>query len=158
MYHLLYHIGAITDKKVSNLYLNTLGASRSKDPLVKAIRDSHLLTNFKQMAARSRLRKINDEGVASHSIIYSVDGDLLLLLIWKDILFPGSTDLKIIGKEKWNDSDTSTQKLADLLVTSSKQYITFKEIQEKYGIHYKKIGKVLNRAKLLNQFKSWRMG
>jgi len=44
------------------------------------------------------LRKINDDGVASHSIIYSVDGDLNLLLGWKDTLFPGSPEIKIIGK------------------------------------------------------------
>ena len=139
----LSRIGAVTDKKVSNLDLNTLGAPRSRDPLVKTIRDSHLLTNFKQMAARSRLREINDEGVASHSIIYSVDGDLPLLLGWKDTLFPGSPGIKIIGKDNLIDSSTSTQKLADLLLTSSQYSITFQEIQEKCGIESKRISKAL---------------
>ena len=139
----LSHIGAITDKKVSDMNLNILGAPRSKDPLVKTIKESHLLTNFKQMAARSRLREINNEGVTSHSKIYSVDGDLNLLLGWKDTLFPGSPDLKFRGKEKLNDSDTSTQKLADLLLTSSKDFITFQEIQEKCGIHERKISQAL---------------
>ena len=139
----LSRIGALTDKKVSDMNLNMLGAPRSKDPLVQNIRESHLLTNFKQMAARSRLREINDEGVASNSIIYSVDGDLPLLLGWKDTLFPGSPDLKIIGKERLIDSSTSTQKLADLLVTSSKDFITFQEIQDKCGIHKRKISQAL---------------
>ena len=139
----LSRIGAITDKKVSDMNLNMLGAPRSRDPLVKTIRESHLLTNFKQMAARSRLREINNEGVASYSKIYSVDGDLPLLLGWKDTLFPGSPDLNFIGKEKLNDSDTSTQKLADLLVASSEYFITFQEIQEKCGIESKRISKVL---------------
>ena len=139
----LSRIGAVTDKKVSDMNLNILGAPRSKDPLVKTIRESHLLTNFKQMAARSRLREINDEGVASHSIIYSVDGDRNLLLGWKDTLFPGSPDLKFRGKEKLNESDTSTQKLADLLLTSSQYSITFQEIQEKCGIESKRISKAL---------------
>ena len=139
----LSRIGAVTDKKVSDMNLNILGAPRSKDPLVKTIRESHLLTNFKQMAARSRLREINDDGVASHSIIYSVDGDRNLLLGWKDILFPGSPGIKIIGKEKLNESDTSTQKLADLLLTTSQNSITFQEIQEKCGIESKRISKAL---------------
>ena len=95
------------------------------------------------MAARSRLREINDDGVASHSIINSVDGDLNLLLGWKDTLFPGSPDLKYRGKEKLNESDTSTQKLADLLLTTSKDIITFQEIQEKCGIHERKISQTL---------------
>ena len=139
----LSHIGAITDKKVSDMNLNMLGAPRSRDPLVKTIKESHLLTNFKQMAARSRLREINNEGVASYSKIYSVDGDLNLLLGWKDTLFPGSPDLKFIGKEKFNESDTSTQKLADLLVTSSQNSITFQEIQDRCGIHERKISQAL---------------
>jgi hypothetical protein len=96
------------------------------------------------MAARSRLREINDDGVASHSIIYSVDGDLNLLLGWKDTLFPGSPEIKIIGKDNLINSSTSTQKLADLLVTSSKDYITFQEIQDKCGIHKRKISQALN--------------
>jgi hypothetical protein len=139
----LSRIGAVTNKKVSDMNLNMLGAPRSKDPLVQNIRESHLLTNFKQMAARSRLREINDDGVASHSIIYSVDGDRNLLLGWKDILFPGSPGIKIIGKEKLNESDTSTQKLADLLLTTSQNSITFQEIQEKCGIESKRISKAL---------------
>ena len=139
----LSRIGAVTDKKVSDMNLNILGAPRSKDPLVKTIRESHLLTNFKQMAARSRLREINDDGVASHSIIYSVDGDRNLLLGWKDTLFPGSPEIKIIGKEKLNESDTSTQKLADLLLTTSQNSITFQEIQEMCGIESKRISKAL---------------
>ncbi|MBT7243676.1 MAG: hypothetical protein HN879_09690 [Flavobacteriaceae bacterium] len=139
----LSRIGAVTNKKVSDMNLNMLGAPRSKDPFVKTIRESHLLTNFKQMAARSRLREINDDGVASHSIIYSVDGDRNLLLGWKDILFPGSPGIKIIGKEKLNESDTSTQKLADLLLTTSQNSITFQEIQEMCGIESKRISKAL---------------
>ena len=141
---MLSRIGAVTDKKVSDMNLNTLGAPRSRDPLVQNIRESHLLTNFKQMTARSRLREINNEGVASHSIIYSVDGDLPLLLGWKDTLFPGSPDIKYIGKDNLINSSTSTQKLADLLITSSQDFITFSEIQEKCGINKRKISQALN--------------
>ena len=65
------------------------------------------------------------------------------MLGWKDTLFPGSPDLKFRGKEKLNESDTSTQKLADLLVTSSKDFITFQEIQDKCGIHKRKISQAL---------------
>ena len=65
------------------------------------------------------------------------------MLGWKDTLFPGSPDLKIIGKERLIDSSTSTQKLADLLLTSSQYSITFQEIQEKCGIESKRISKVL---------------
>jgi len=140
----LSRIGAVTDKKVSAMNLNMLAAPRSKDPLVQIIRESHLLTNFKQMAARSCLRNISDEGVASKTKIYSVDGDLPLLLGWKDTLFPGSPDIKYIGKDKLIDSSSSTQKLADLLITSSKDFITFSEVQEKCGINKRKISQALN--------------
>ena len=95
------------------------------------------------MAARSCLRIISDEGVASKTKIYSVDGDLPLLLGWKDTLFTGSPDLKFIGKERLINSSTSTQKLADLLLTSSQYSITFQEIQEKCGIESKRMSKVL---------------
>jgi len=139
----LSRIGAVTDKKVSDMNLNMLGAPRSRDPLVRNIRESHLLTNFKQMAARSCLRIISDDGVASKTKIYSVDGDQSLLLSWKETLFPGSPEIKIIGKDNLINSSTSTQKLADLLVTSSKDFITFQEIQEKCGIESKRISKAL---------------
>ena len=89
------------------------------------------------------MREINDDGVASHSIIYSVDGDLNLLLGWKDTLFPGSPEIKIIGKGNLINSSTSTQKLADLLLTSSQYYITFQEIHERCGIESKRMSKVL---------------
>ena len=65
------------------------------------------------------------------------------MLGWKDTLFPGSPEIKIIGKDNLMDSSTSSQKLADLLLTSSQNYITFQEIQEKCGIESKRMSKAL---------------
>ena len=65
------------------------------------------------------------------------------MLGWKDTLFPGSPDIKYIGKDNLINSTTSTQKLADLLVTSSQDFITFQEIQDKCGIHKRKISQAL---------------
>ena len=59
------------------LDLNKLGAPRSNDPLIRTIKESHLLTTFKQMSARISLRNIDDNGVAQSAHVYSIDGDLL---------------------------------------------------------------------------------
>ena len=90
------------------------------------------------------MRGINDEGVAAHAKIYSVDGDLSLLISYKDILFPGSPEIKFMGKEELNFTDSSTQKLADFLLTTKKPFITFSEIQEKCGIESRRMSKVLS--------------
>jgi len=70
------------------LDLNQLGAPRSNDPLIRTIKESHLLTSFKQMSARISLRNIDDNGVAQKARVYPIDGDLSLLISWKDRMFP----------------------------------------------------------------------
>ncbi len=76
-------VGSLQSCPAKGLDLNKLGAPRSKDPLIRTIKESHLLTTFKQMSARISLRNIDDNGVAQRAHVYSIDGDLSLLISWK---------------------------------------------------------------------------
>ena len=76
------------------------------------------------MSARISLRNIDDSGIASPAYVYSIDGDLTLLLSYKDKMFPNSPEVKMIPKDQVLESATATQKLANLLITSCSYYIT----------------------------------
>ena len=91
-------VGSLQSCPAKGLDLNKLGAPRSNDPLIRTIKDSHLLTTFKQMSARISLRNIDDNGVAQRAHVYSIDGDLSLLISWKDRMFPNSSEIKYMGK------------------------------------------------------------
>ena len=152
-------IGSLKSSPASGLNLNKLGAARSKDPLVNIIRESHLLTTFKQMSARISLREIDDYGIASPAHVYSIDGDLSLLLSSKDKMFPNSPEVKIICKDQVLEAATATQKLANLLVTTScNDYITNKELKETCGLKRNMIDKALNskQVKPIARAKGWK--
>jgi hypothetical protein len=151
-------IGSLKSSPASGLNLNSLGAPRSKDPLVNIIKESHLLTTFKQMAARISLRNIDDSGIASPAHVYSIDGDLPLLFSSKDKMFPNSPEVKIIGKDQVLEVATATQKLANLLVTSCSAYITNEELKETCGLNPNMITKALNSklVKAIAKTKGWK--
>jgi hypothetical protein len=151
-------IGSLKSSPASGLNLNYLGAPRSKDPLVNIIRESHLQTTFKQMAARISLRNIDDSGIASPAHVFSIDGDLPLLLSSKDKMFPNSPEVKIIGKDQVLESATATQKLANLLITSCSYYITNEELKEKCGLNPNMIAKAFNSklVKAIARAKGWK--
>jgi len=151
-------IGSLKSCPASGLNLNYLGAARSKDYLVNIIRESHLLTTFKQMSARISLREIDDYGIASPAHVYSIDGDLSLLLSSKDKMFPNSPEVKIIGKDQVLEAATATQKLANLLVTSCSAYITNEELKETCGLNPNMIAKALNSrlVKAIASAKGWK--
>ena len=150
-------IGSLKSSPASGLNLNKLGAARSKDPLVNIIRESHLLTTFKQMSARISLREIDDSGIASPAHVYSIDGDLPLLFSSKDKMFPNSPEVKIIGKDQVLEAATATQKLANLLVTSCSYYITNEELKETCGLNPNMIAKAFNSrlVKAIARAKGW---
>ena len=150
-------IGSLKSSPASGLNLNYLGAPRSKNPLVNIIRDSHLQTTFKQMAARISLRNIDDSGIASPAHVYSIDGDLPLLFSSKDKMFPNSPEVKIIGKDQVLEVATATQKLANLLVTSCSYYITNEELKETCGLNPNMIAKAFNSrlVKAIARAKGW---
>ena len=111
------------------------------------------------MAARISLRNIDDSGIASPAYVYSIDGDLTLLLSYKDKMFPNSPEVKIIGKDQVLEAATATQKLANLLVTTScNDYITNKELKEKCGLNPNMIAKAFNSklVKAIARAKGWK--
>ena len=68
------------NKAAKRLDLYKLGAPRFNDPLIRTIKESYVLTTFKQMSARISLRNIDDNGVAQRAHVCSIDGDLSLLI------------------------------------------------------------------------------
>ena len=48
--------------------------------------------------------------------MYSIDGDLLLLISWKDRMFPNSPEIEYKGR-RLDEGSTISQKFADLLLT-----------------------------------------
>ena len=155
---MIARIGSLKSSPASGLNLNSLGAPRSKDPLVNIIKESHLLTTFKQMSARISLRNIDDSGIASPAYVYSIDGDLPLLLSYKDKMFPNSPEVKMIPKDQVLESATATQKLANLLITSCSAYISNKELKETCGLNPNMITKALNskQVKSIAIAKGWK--
>jgi hypothetical protein len=151
-------IGSLKSSPASGLNLNNLGAPRSKDPLVSIIRESHILTTFKQMSARISLRNIDDSGIASHTHVYSIDGDLSPLLNSKDRMFPNSPEVKIIRTDKALETASAIQKLANLLITTRSTFITNKELKEKCGLNPNMIAKALNNklVKAIISAKGWK--
>ena len=110
------------------------------------------------MAARISLRKIDDSGIASPAHVYSIDGDLSLLLSSQEKMFPNSPEVKIIGKDQVLEATTATQKLANLLVTSCSAYITNEELKETCGLNPNMITKALNSklVKAIAKTKGWK--
>ena len=151
-------IGSLKSSPASGLNLNNLGAPRSKDPLVSIIRESHILTTFKQMSARISLRNIDDSGIASPAHVNSIDEDLSLLLNSKDRMFPNSPEVKIIRTDKALETASAIQKLANLLITTCSTFITNKELKEKCGLNPNMIAKALNNklVKAIISAKGWK--
>ena len=110
------------------------------------------------MSARISLRNIDDSGIASPAHVYSIDGDLSLLLSSKEKMFPNSSELKIVRIDQVSETTTATQKLANLLVTSCSPYITNKELKEKCGLNPNMIAKALNSklVKAIAIAKGWK--
>ena len=139
------------------LDLNKLGAPRSNDPLSRTIKESHVLTTFKQMSARKSLRNIDDKGLAQRAHVYSIDGDLSLLISWKERMFPNSPEIEYIGRTIDEGSNIS-QKFADLLLTSESLVLTGNELLEKCGLRSNMIVKALESrlVKPIIQNRGWK--
>jgi hypothetical protein len=110
------------------------------------------------MSARISLREIDDYGIASPAHVYSIDGDLSLLLSSKDKMFPNSPEVKIIGKDQVLEAATATQKLANLLVTSCSYCIKNEELKETCGLNPNMIAKAFNSklVKAIAIAKGWK--
>jgi len=150
-------VGSLQSCPAKGLDLNKLGAPRSNDPLIRTIKESHLLTTFKQMSARISLRNIDDNGVAQIAHVYSIDGDLSLLISWKDRMFPNSSEIKYMGKTL-DEGSSISQKFAYLLLTTESLVLTGNELLEKCGLKPNMIVKALETriVKSILQNRGWR--
>ena len=150
-------VGSLQSCPAKGLDLNKLGAPRSNDPLIRTIKESHLLTTFKQMSARISLRNIDDNGVAQRAHVYSIDGDLSLLISWKDRMFPNSSEIKYMGKTL-DEGSSISQKFAYLLLTTESLVLTGNELLEKCGLKPNMIVKAIETriVKSILQNRGWR--
>ena len=116
-----------------------------------------MLTTFKQMSARISLRNIDDKGVAQRAHVYSIDGDLSLLISWKDRMFPNSPEIEYIGR-RLDEGSSISQKFADLLLTPESLVLTGNELLEKCGLKPNMIAKALESrlVKPILQNRGWK--
>ena len=150
-------VGSLQSCPTKGLDLNKLGAPRSNDPLIRTIKESHLLTTFKQMSAIISLRNIDDNGVAQRAHVYSIDGDLSLLISWKVRMFPNSSEIKYMGKTL-DEGSSISQNFAYLLLTTESQVLTGNELLEMCGLKPNMIVKALETriVKSILQNRGWR--
>ena len=109
------------------------------------------------MSARISLRNIDDKGVAQRAHVYSIDGDLSLLISWKERMFPNSPGIEYIGR-KLDEGSSISQKFADLLLTTEALVLTGKELLEKCGLKPNMIVKALKSrlVKPILQNRGWK--
>jgi len=67
------------------------------------------------MSARISLRNIDDNGVVQRAHAYSIDGELSILISWKDRMFPNSPEIEHMGRTL-DEGSSISQKFADLLL------------------------------------------
>ena len=94
------------------------------------------------MSARVSLRNIDDYGVAQKAHVFSIDGDLSLLISRKDRMFPNSPEIEYIGRTL-DEGSSISQKFADLLLTSESLVLTGNDLLEKCGLRSNMIVKAL---------------
>ena len=109
------------------------------------------------MSARVSLRNIDDNGVAQRAHVYSVDGDLTLLISRKDRMFPNSPEIEHIGRTL-DEGSSISQKLADLLLTTESLVLTGNELLDKCGLRSNMIVKALESRliKPILQNRGWK--
>ena len=150
-------VGSLKSCPAKGLDLNKLGAPRSNDPLIRTIKESHVLTTFKQMSARVSLRNIDDNGVAQKAYVYSIDGDLSLLMSWKDRMFPNSPEVENRGRTL-DEGSSNSQKLVDLLLTTESLVLTGSDLLNKCGLKPNMIVKALESrlVKPVAEHRGWK--
>ena len=94
------------------------------------------------MSARISLRNIDDKGVAQRAHVYSIDGDLPLLISWKQRMFPNSPEIEYIGRTL-DEGSSISQKFADLLLTTESLVLTANDLLDKCGLRSNMIVKAL---------------
>ena len=109
------------------------------------------------MSARISLRNIDDNGVAQRAHVYSIDGDLSLLISWKERMFPNSPEIEYMVRTL-DEGSSISQKFADLLLTTESLVLTGNELLEKCGLKPNMIIKALESrlVKPILQNRGWK--
>ena len=109
------------------------------------------------MSARISLRNIDDRGVAQRAHVFSIDGDLTLLISWKERMFPNSPEIEYIGRTIDKGLSIS-QKFADLLLTTESLVLTANDLLYKCGLKSNMIVKALESrlVKPILQNRGWK--
>ena len=115
------------------------------------------MTTFKQMSARVSLRNIDDNGVAQRAYVYSIDGDLSLLMSWKDRMFPNSPEVENRGRTV-DEGSSNSQKLVDLLLNTESLVLTGSDLLNKCGLKPNMIVKALESrlVKPVAEHRGWK--
>ena len=89
--------------------------------------------------------------------VFSIDGDLTLLISWKERMFPNSPEIEYIGRTI-DEGSSISQKFADLLLTTESLVLTGNELLEKCGLKPNMIVKALESklVKAILQNRGWR--
>ena len=89
--------------------------------------------------------------------MYSVDGDLSLMISWKERMFPNSPEIEYIGRTL-DEGSSITQKFADLLFTTESMVLTGNDLLDKCGLRSNMIVKALESrlVKPILQNRGWR--
>ena len=88
--------------------------------------------------------------------MFSIDGDLTLLISWKERMFPNSPEIEYIGRTI-DEGSSISQKFADLLLTTESLVLTGNELLEKCGLKPNMIVKALETklVKPILQNRGW---
>ena len=89
--------------------------------------------------------------------MFSIDGDLSLLISWKERMFPNSPEIEYIGRTI-DEGSSITQKFADLLFTTESMVLTGNDLLDKCGLRSNMIVKALESrlVKPILQNRGWK--
>ena len=97
------------------------------------------------------------KGVAQRAHVYSIDGDLSLLISWKERMFPNSPEIETLGRTI-DEGSSISQKFADLLLTTESLVLTANDLLYKCGLKPNMIVKALESrlVKPILQNRGWK--
>jgi hypothetical protein len=126
--------------KATQVPLADMADTNSKVDEIESIRVGHLLRWLKQLALRGKARQFDDTGQCGAQKLV-LTGDKLLLVEYKQRLFPGAT-------VSYRKSETATylEKLIDVLVSEGlSDTVKAVDVAKLMGVEWRKVTKGLTR-------------
>lgn len=119
-------------------------SGRTKETVYVHVRDTLIACDTKQNAARTCIRKLDDNGTAAKARLYFVSDNLTQIERYQEQMFPQSPKVALIVDPKI-DTETSTgpERLAHLLATTDLTLLTYAELMATTGILKQHLGKSL---------------